>query len=132
MSWEEGRIHSVAPHMQMKVQLTSNLIYLWKLSPKWSPEELLQGDRWTVPDFRSLLLFLSRVTTAEETSRLSGLGDRGGQEGAGGPDDLADHLPKHLILMTSYLWAGVPLSLVVFLVTGTCPALRGLHTHLLN
>lgn len=94
--------------MQMKVQLIPNLIYLWKLNPKWSSEELLQGERWTVPDFRSLLLLLSRVTTAEETSRLSGLGEGEGQAGAGGPDDLADHLPKLLILMPSYLWAGVP------------------------
>ena len=59
----------------MNVQLTPNLIYLWKLNPKWPPDELLQGERWTVrfqhsptPSVRSGWW----ATATEEASRLSG------------------------------------------------------------
>lgn len=70
MSREEGRIPSTSLHMQMRVQLTPNLICLWKLNPKWPPEELLQGEGGTGPDSSTFLLLLYR----EEISRLSGLG----------------------------------------------------------
>lgn len=61
MNREEEWIRSTSLHIQMKVQLTPNLIYLWKLNPKWPPDELLQAERWTVTDSSALLLPLSGV-----------------------------------------------------------------------
>lgn len=38
-----GRLHSRTFHTEMKVQLTSNLICVWKLNLQWPLEKLSQG-----------------------------------------------------------------------------------------